>query len=119
MIDYFENIDFGLLSDESIKLFNHLNVTHFLNVPKFIDRYDYEPCIGSVFVYGKGSSYSFKDEMYGEISILNGTILKIENFSIYSLEKSYLQKYSKEMLDFRIKLNNQSTNKLMNLFQNK
>lgn len=88
-------INFEILKEvygeKTVELFKHLDVTHFLDINKF----EKEPDIGSIFLFGLGGCYEFSTDYYGEIYIQNGTLLP-ESLSEY-IDRG--QKYYKAHFD--------------------
>ncbi len=64
----------------------HFNVQLF-DISKWTQKH--EPDLGSFFMYGEGGSYDFKDPLYGEVYITNGTLATVDNIDM----GGYSQKY--------------------------
>lgn len=104
-----EKINFDIIAqvygEKTVELFKHLGVTHFLDINKF----DKEPDIGSIFLYGLGGCYDFEDDYYGEIYIQNGTLLpeSLEEYidrgqKYYQIHFGVAPKYLDDIMIYKI-----------------
>lgn len=76
----------------------YLGVKKILDVNMFIDRYGYNPLIGSIFIYSGQGSYMIHDAHLGNIYIQNGSIADIEVFNRVPYGYVYYERmYGKKM----------------------
>ena len=71
-------IDYKLVKDLfGLKFYNrlkHLGAENIIDPNAFVAQRGFYPDIGSIFLYGGGGSYEFRDKKLGNVSIVNGTI---------------------------------------------
>lgn len=76
----------------------YLGIIKILDVNMFMDRYGYDPAIGSIFIYSGQGSYMIYDAHLGNIYIQNGSLADIEIFNHIPYGYAYYERmYGKQM----------------------
>jgi len=93
MNNYNVPIDWSLLADEKfqeyVEVLKYMGVEEVLDVKSFTEGMGYEPDIGSIFIYGLGGSYDFRDSEYGKVVICNGTLGQVGGYYFKGLGETY------------------------------